>query len=745
MDDFAKPSLEDLRDRIAELEATEQEYLVAIEELRLHQEELRSQNEELRHIQAELTETRQQFQDLFDFAPIAYLLTDRVGAINKANHAAVELLGVERRKLSGHLLAPHAADAQQRQALLQYLDKVADGTVTAPIEIGLRRRQGGVTRVEMRGSRGDNGDNLRLSLVDVGYRLAIEEERRRADEQRRLAASVFEESNEGILVTDSQSRILRVNRAFTLVTGFSEKEVIGKTPTLLASGRQDPAFYQRMWQALKERDHWQGEIWNKRKSGEIYAEWLGISTIRDAANNVQYYVGIFSDITEKKHNQTRMEHFAHFDTLTDLPNRVLFNDRLKNALVRANRNGGYVALLFLDLDSFKAVNDSLGHQTGDLLLQRVAGRLLRTVRGTDTVSRLGGDEFTIILSDIETREDAETVAGSIAGKIIEALSRPFLVGNQEIHSGASIGIAIYPGDGDTVSDLLKHADTAMYHAKSSGTGTLAFFLPDMRQAAMRRLTLDNQLRRAVERQALQIVYQPIVDSHNNRLIGLESLLRWHDDKLGTVPPPEFVKALEDLGLIDRVTDWLIDSVCRQIGAWNSDGLDGFHVTVNLSPRSFRRQGCAEAIQAPLRQHGLPEGRLAIEITETHMTQNPAQAMTILENIRSAGIRIGMDDFGTGYSSLSLLKRFPIDFIKIDGSFVRDLVDDPSDAALVRAIVAMGESLGLELIAECVETEAHVTALRQMGCAIMQGYHYARPMSADRFPDWYRQWHSRTAH
>ncbi len=736
MDDQVNLDIEQTLSRVAELEAMEQEYRVAMEELRQHQEELFSQNEELRQIQSDLHEARQRFQDLFDFAPVAYFLTDPVGAIREANHAAVDMLGLERRRIKGHMLPSHASDGGQRQILLHYLDRVARGGAIEPIEISLRPRQGGLVRVEMRGSRGDDGQTVRLSLVDVNYRVALDEERRRTDEQRRLAASVFEESNEGILITDAQTRILRVNRAFTLVTGYSEKEAIGKTPALLSSGRHDKNFYLAMWQALKTRDHWQGEIWNRRKSGEIYAEWLGISTIRDAQGQVQYFIAIFSDITEKKQNQLKIEHFAHFDTLTDLPNRVLFNDRLKSALVRANRNAGYVALLFLDLDGFKSVNDTLGHQTGDLLLQRVADRLRRTVRGSDTVSRFGGDEFTIILSDIDTLDAAVEVAGHIAGKVIEALARPFQVAEQEIHSGASVGIAIYPGDGDTVSDLVKHADTAMYHAKAAGHGCLAFFKPDMRLAAMRRMVLDNRLRRAVERQELRVVYQPIVDSRAGRLIGLESLLRWHDDELGSVSPVEFVKALEDLGLIDAVTDWLLDTVCRQVSQWVAAGLDGFHVTVNVSPRSFRRPDCAESIQAPLRTHGLGEGKIAIEITETHMMQNPAQAMIILESVRAAGIHVGMDDFGTGYSSLSLLKQFPIEFIKIDGSFVRDLVDDPNDAALVRAIIVMGESLGLRLVAEGVETEAHVDALRTMGCDVMQGYHYARPMPAEDFPGWY---------
>jgi diguanylate cyclase (GGDEF)-like protein/PAS domain S-box-containing protein len=740
MDAFTHTRLEAALARVVELEMLEREHVAVVEDLRLHQEELRSQNEELRQIQGDLAETRHRFQDLFDFAPVAYFVVDPVGSIQEANHSAVELLGLERRRLIGHLLPSHAQDAGQRGVLLSFLDRLARGESMTPIEIALRRRNGGVVRVEIYGSwGGDANHHIRLSVVDVSYRAALEEERRRADEQRRLAASVFEESNEGILITDAQNRILRVNRAFTLVTGYSEKEAVGKSPSLLSSGRHDAAFYQRMWQTLKERDHWQGEVWNKRKSGEAYAEWLGISTIRDAQGQLQYYIAIFSDITEKKQNQLRIEHFAHFDTLTDLPNRVLFNDRLKSALVRANRNKGHLALLFLDLDGFKSINDSLGHQTGDVLLQRVADRLRRTVRGSDTVSRLGGDEFTVILADIESHAQAVEVAGAIAQKIIEALSRPYQIADQEIHSSASLGIAIYPSDGETVSDLFKHADTAMYHAKAAGHNTLAFFRQDMRQAAMRRLTVDNRLRRAVERNALKIVYQPIVDSQHNRLLGLESLLRWQDEELGHVSPTEFVKALEDLGMIDGVTDWLMDGVCRQIKQWEGVGLSEFYVSVNLSPRSFRRQECAELIQAPLKAHGIAEGRVAVEITETHMMQDPVQAMGILEAIRSGGIRVGMDDFGTGYSSLSLLKRFPIDFIKIDGSFVRDLVDDPGDATLVQAIIAMGNSLGLGLVAEGVETHAHVAALRDMGCSVMQGYHYARPMPGDALQGWYETW------
>lgn len=739
MTDAPQEYLDQALARVAHLEKVEHDLSATLENLRLHQEELRTQNDELRRTQHDLLAARRRYQDLFDFASVAYFLVDQAGAVIEANHAACDLLCLNRQRMGGYLLPVHANDPAQRTALLRFLSSVARGEPPSPFELDLRNREGKFLRVEVHGSRGDEqGTRIRLGILDISHRAALEEARLRGEEQRRLAATVFEESNEGIIITDPKGRILRVNRAFTLVTGFGEQEVVGLTPAVLASGRHDAAFYQHMWQSLLERSHWQGEIWNKRKSGEIYAEWLGITTIRDAQGEPQFFVAIFSDITEKKQNQLRIEHIAHYDGLTDLPNRSLFNDRLKNALVRAHRNAAHVALLFLDLDRFKAINDTLGHHSGDILLQRVADRLRRAVRSSDTVSRLGGDEFTIILADLEGREQAVESATTVAGKVIAALGRPFHIAGQEVHTGSSVGIALYPGDGETCADLVKHADTALYHAKAAGGGTLSFFSHDMMQAAVRRLTLEGRLRKAVERERLRVVYQPIVDAAGRRLLGLESLLRWHDEELGQVAPMEFVRMLEDIGLIDGVTDWLIDRVCRQIGLWQNQGLSGFYVTVNLSPRSFRRPDCAESIHRPLRLHGIEATRLAVEITESHMMQRPSEAMAILEAVRAAGIRVGMDDFGTGWSSLSLLKRFPIDFIKVDGSFIRDLVDDPGDAALVRAIIAMAHSLDLGLVAEGVETQVHSAVLLEMGCPTMQGFHFARPMPPEALAGWHRQ-------
>lgn len=725
--------------RIAELEGLEHEWILALEDLHLHQEELRAQNEDLRQTQQELVATRQRYQDLFDFAPIGHFLLDATSAILEANHCAGLMLSMDRRALIGRLLSLHLINPHDRELLLMYLRMLANGAQPNPLEVTLTSSGGPGPRVELHGVCGNpEGTLLRLSMVDISHRHALHIEREKAENDRRLAAAVFEESNEGIIITDTHGRILRVNRAFTLVTGYAESEALSKTPGLLSSGRHDPSFYHVLWKHLQERGHWQGEIWNRRKNGEIYAEWLGISTIRDAQGQPQFYVGMFSDITEKKQNQLRIEQFAYFDTLTGLPNRTLFNDRLKGAMVRAHRHQRHVALLFLDLDRFKTINDTLGHQSGDLLLQVTAERLQSTVRASDTVARLGGDEFTIILADLENLEQALTSASTIADKILHELTRPFHLGRQEVHSGTSIGVAIYPGDGATLSDLVKHADTAMYHAKALGGGTAAFFSQEMNQRAMRRLTLDHHLRKAVAQERLTIHYQPIVDPERLEMPGVEALLRWQDEELGQVPPVEFVRALEELGLMSQVTDWMFEQIGEQLHWWAEQGLDNFHVAINISPRLFRDREYAQQIYRLLELARIRSQRIVLEITETHMMERPAEAREILLNLRNWGVRVGMDDFGTGYSSLSMLGRYPVDFIKIDGSFVRNMTECANDATLVDAIVGLADKLSLELVAEGVELPTQAQMLRSMGCRYMQGYLYAHPMAPARLPAWFKR-------
>lgn len=715
--------------RIRELETAEQRLEGLLEDLSLHQEELRTQNDELREAHVALDGLQQRYKDLFDLAPTAHFVLDRTGAVTEVNITALKMLGVNRAQIVRRPFRMFVRDAS-RQLFERFLERVQRGESVQGTEIELQTRQGRAAPVQLSAlpCRQTEAPCIRLSATDVS-------ERRQADEQRRLAATVFEESNEGIVITDPQGGILRVNRAFTIVTGYQEDEVRGHTPAILASGRHDPTFYRDMWERLSENGGWRGEIWNKRKNGEIYPEWLGISAVRDPEGEVAYYVGIFSDITEKKRAEVDLEHYAHFDQLTGLPNRILFQDRLKQALIRAGRNDRRVALLFLDLDRFKAVNDTLGHQSGDLLLQRVAGRIQRSLRAVDTVARLGGDEFTVIVGDLETRDQAADISARIAKKIAAALARPFRIGNQEVASGSSLGIAIYPEDGETVSDLVKHADTAMYAAKAEGGNGYAFFCAAMTATASRRLQLEAALRKAILQQEFRVEFQPQVDAIRHRITGAEALLRWTCETLGPVSPSEFIPILEDMGLMTEVGWWVVRQACDQAVHWHRSGHRDFRVAFNFSPRQFRDPQCLEQIEEILRDHNADGAWLTLEVTEHHMMQDPELSLHILRKVREKGIRVAMDDFGTGYSSLSLLKRFPIDELKIDRTFVQDLPHDEEDAVIVRTIILMARNLGIELVAEGVETAEQARQLVQHECPVMQGYFWARPMTAAALETW----------
>ncbi len=730
--------LEACRGRVEELETELEQREDLLEDLSLHQEELRTQNDELRRAHGELDALQQRYKDLFDLAPVAHFVLDATGAVTEVNLRALKLLGLDRSKILRHPFRLFVRENASRHLFEAFMQRLRRGEAGADPEIELQSRDGRVTPVQLTAQpcHDDANTCIRLSAVDIA-------DRRRADEHHRLAATVFEESNEGIVITDRTGAILRVNQAFTIVTGYQEDEVRGRTPAILASGRHDPTFYQDMWQRLREHGGWRGEIWNQRKNGEIYPEWLGISPVRDPEGEVVYYVGIFSDITEKKRAEVDLEHFAHFDQLTGLPNRVLFQDRLKQAMVRAGRNERHVVLLFLDLDRFKAVNDTLGHQAGDLLLQRAAGRIQRSLRSVDTVSRLGGDEFTVIVGDIESRSQGAEVAAHIADKIAGALGRPFRLGNQEVASGASIGIAIHPEDGATVSDLIKHADTAMYAAKANGGNGCAFFSAEMTASAARRLELEAALRHAVRRREFRVEFQPQVDAVRHRITGAEVLLRWESAALGGVAPDEFIPVLEDMGLMTEVGWWVLRQACEEALHWHRQGFDAFRVAFNFSPRQFRDPECLEQMRHILAESQALGEWLTLEVTEHHMMQNQELSLDILRGVRRMGIRVALDDFGTGHSSLSLLKRFPIDELKIDRGFVQDLPRDEDDAIIVSTIILMARNLGIDIVAEGVEDEQQARQLIELQCPVMQGYHWGRPMSSGALEAWRRGFLSRS--
>ncbi|WP_341676339.1 PAS domain S-box protein [Niveibacterium sp. SC-1] len=553
-------------------------------------------------------------------------------------------------------------------------------------------------------------------------------ERRQSEEELRLAATVFENSVEAILVADKDRRVLRVNRAFTEVTGLRADEVLGQSTAILGSGRHDSEFYASIWQAIADNGFWQGEVWNTRKNGKPFPEWLSISAVRDAQGDTTHYVAVFSDITERKANEARIAYLAHHDPLTGLPNRTLLQDRLQIALIRANRERSMVGLLFLDLDRFKTINDSLGHHAGDRLLQSIAERLRKCVRESDTVCRQGGDEFIIVLQDLVDPESPARVAEKILARITE----PFEIDGHMIGTSFSIGIAIYPNDGHDADALMKNADTAMYHAKEGGRNTYRFFTEAMTANALERLQLENGLRQALERNELMLHYQPQVSLTDGSVVGAEALIRWHNPQLGFVPPGRFIPIAEESGLIMPIGEWVIREACRQARQWADEGLPPITMAVNLSALQFRRGDIVATVRKALAETGHDPQLLELELTESLLMENAEEVMSAIKRLKSLGIRLSIDDFGTGYSSLAYLKRLEVDRLKIDQSFVRDVPGDLDDAAIVRAVVQLGSSLKLEVIAEGAETAAQVAFLSAEGCREAQGYYYCPPVSPDAF-------------
>ncbi|QSA96144.1 EAL domain-containing protein [Methylococcus sp. EFPC2] len=550
-------------------------------------------------------------------------------------------------------------------------------------------------------------------------------EQRRAEDRLRLSATVIESTREGVLVTDAELKIITVNRAFCEITGYSEGEILGRNPRALYSGRQNAPFYRQLWESVRDSGSWQGELWNRHKSGEDYPAWLSVNVVRDCDGNIANYVGVFSDISQLKQSQAQLEHLAHHDPLTQLPNRLLLTARMEHALERAERSRDSIAVLFLDLDRFKHINDSLGHNAGDFLLAQVSERLQAAVRREDTVARLGGDEFTVIMEELKHEEDAAL----LADKLIQTLSHPFWFEGRELFIGVSIGISIFPRDGVQVAQLLRNADAAMYHAKEEGRNTYRFYAEELTARAFEHVVLESQLRRAIEQDELTLHYQPQIDLRSGRLEGLEALVRWNHPEQGLVGPGRFIRIAEETGLIVPLGEWVLHAACSQGRAWLDEGLDFGYISVNVAGRQIQRGDLVAVVQKALADSGLPSPCLELEITESFVMKEAEQAIHLLHGIRALGVRLAIDDFGTGYSSLAYLRRLPFDKLKIDQSFVRDLAHDENDAAIARAIVALGHSLQFSVIAEGVETEAQRTRLLQDGCDQAQGYLFGRPVSA----------------
>jgi diguanylate cyclase (GGDEF)-like protein/PAS domain S-box-containing protein len=665
---------------------------------------------------------------LFDHAPEAIVVLDtESGRFIEANDNAERLFGLSREQLLARSPMDVSPEYQpdgtpsETQALAN-IRLATEGGVRVFEWVHLNAA-GEEIPCEIRLVRipSESGVQVQGSITDISAR-------KRSEEDLKLAAGVFDNTPQAIFVTDADARILRVNRAFTEITGYSAEEAIGQTPRLLRSGHHDEAFYSQLWASLMETGSWHGEVFNRTKSGEVFPAWENVSAVRNDDGEAIQYISIFSDISDKKLSEERLRKLAHYDILTDLPNRLLFNERLDHALKRVRRTGKELALLFLDLDHFKNINDSLGHPVGDAVLQLVADRLTQAVRSEDTVARLGGDEFVVILEDLRHAEDA----ANVAAKVVEVMERPFLVDGQDLNITTSIGISLRHDADDDLTTLVKNADSAMYHAKQAGRNQYQFYTPELTAAALQRVRLGAELRRALERGEFEVWYQPLWRLRDGAIFGAEALLRWRHPERGLVSPATFIPLAEEQGLIGPIGEWVLETACQQLRSWLNAGVRLEKLSVNVSGQQLTKGDFVATVERNLQAARLTADQLELELTESTIMERTQQALGLMDRLKDLGVMISVDDFGTGYSSLHYLKKLPIDKLKIDRSFVQDVPQDPSDVAIVRAIIALGQSLNLDVLAEGVETAEQQAFLLAEGCDEAQGYLFGKPMPSDAF-------------
>ncbi len=566
-------------------------------------------------------------------------------------------------------------------------------------------------------------------LLEFALLVSMATKRTEQDLIQRQAFAALANTQDGILITDLKPSILWVNEAWTEITGYPKEESLGRNPSMLQSGLQNPIDRETMWRTLHETGYWQGEVWNRRKNGEIYPQLLRIKTVRDPSGTPTHYVGVMTDLSKLRRTEEEKEHLTHYDPLTQLPNRLLALTRMQHAIEEARRQHHGIALLYLDLDHFKRINDSLGHTTGDRLLAELARRFKTLLRNDTTLARLGGDEFLLIIEHLAVPDDA----ARLAQRILECLRSPVSVDSQqEIHTGGSIGICIFPDDGDSPQELLQCSETALYEAKNRGRNQYCFYTEGLGERVQQRLRIETQLRLALEREELSLHYQPQVDIRSGLVNGIEALMRWESPALGSVPPSEFIPIAEQSDLIFRLGSWALEEACRQNKRWQDAGLPHLCMAVNVSVRQFKDPNLVPLIRQVLERTGLPPQCLEIELTESAFVDNVEAAIATSRGLHDLGVKLSLDDFGTGYSSLAYLSRFEFDKIKIDQSFVRDITSNPTNAAIANTTIALADSLHIVVLAEGVETESQLDFLRQRGCASMQGYLFSRPLPADEF-------------
>lgn len=666
---------------------------------------------------------------VFESSTEAIMITDIKGDLLSVNNAFVQITGYRADEVIGKNPSMLSSGLQDRNFYQKMWASILQNGVWQG-ELINRRKDGRSYDVNLSISASRDSNGSLQHYIGIASDITS---RKEAEERLKLSASVFSHANEGILITDADGNILDVNEAFCNITGYGREEVIGKNPRILSSGRHDREFYTRMWRNLLDKGVHFGEIWNKRKNGDVYPEMQTISAVRDEHGNIINYVTLFSDITERKQAEDEIHNLAFYDVLTQLPNRRLFIDKLGAALLSTARSHHHGALLMLDLDKFKVLNDMLGHDHGDLLLIEVAHRLRLCVREMDTIARLGGDEFVVLLDEIdESVEVASRKVSFIAEKIRTSLSAPYQLKSANYNSSPSIGVVLFCGESETVESLIKRADMAMYKAKDSGRNTVRFFDPAMQLAVEARGSLELDLQSAIAEQQLHLYYQIQVDN-DNRPIGAEALIRWIHPIRGMVLPAHFIPIAEESPLILDIGSWVLETACRQLSIWNADDRSSnLILAVNVSAQQFKQEDFVRRIEVLLSSYQLKPASLKLELTESVVLDNVSEIVAKMHALKALGVQISLDDFGTGYSSLSYLKSLPLDQIKIDQSFVRDISTDPNDEVMVKAIIDMAKNFRLNVIAEGVETESQLAFLKQNGCMAYQGYLFSEPVPIEQF-------------
>lgn len=664
---------------------------------------------------------------LFERVPFGSHCMDDDGTYLSINALELAWLGYTREEIIGKKKLTDFLEPVSQEKYRLHLSTQKRDAITADLELDLIQRNGATKPVSLCFMSSENQSDALLRRRVLLFDLT----ETRSQQTRQLVSAAAFESLSGMFVTDNQTVILQVNAAFTALTGYSAQEAVGQTPHLLSSGRHGPTFYQELWACVRADGSWHGEIWNRRKNGEVYVEWLSISSVVDAAGKATHYVGSFIDITASKTAQDQIAHMAYHDALTQLPNRRLLQDRLNHALTTAKRNGLHGAVLFIDLDHFKRINDASGHEAGDWVLIEAGTRLRGAVREGDSVARLGGDEFAVLLEELDAdRIEAAAKAQLLGEEILNVLSKPYPFKASTFQCTASIGIDLY-SSGETAIDLLQHADLAMYQSKKAGRNTLRFFDQTMQAALMSHMAMETELRRAIDQHQFQLYFQPQINQQH-QIIGAEALLRWQHPEQGMVSPADFIPLAEETGLIVPIGQWVLETACAQLKAWErSAATCQLQLSVNVSAHQFNKPNFVELVTTVLTDSAIRPSCLKLEVTES-LLLDVANAIAKMHALREWGVKFSMDDFGTGYSSLSSLTKLPLDQLKIDQSFVSNIGVHPTDAVIVQTIIAMAQTLNLEVIAEGVETQSQLAFLAHHGCPLFQGYLFGRPMPIHEF-------------